>query len=430
MSVEGRTWANKQRLKNPSAQIMLLIIGECADPEGVAFAWWKKHDHWWTYLVDKTRQSRATVFRRLNELEKLGLIVRVKIVHEDGLVTHQVRCDLERFVDLEADEIDPPENPDLPAPAGKSQSQIETGGQSQFETETEGRPSLTGETGSVSIVRLQESPDKNLKDSPQSPPEPQSGPSGEENEEKKQEASNDLSLFRAAYPEPSNRPHEVEAAVLSLSGPERAALIRGAQGVAAARKQNPRKAILDQVKFVRDPALWAEYGRLAPAQLPPAFFTDPGSDVDRAWSVYFRLLGYPIPVPRLREGEGRMVRFWPSPEPRCGLGYGRFADSNPDDWEIFDPKSANYVAWGERIKEWTGKWPVSQIVMLDGTETIRLPNGGSIEARKRRSGRRFPAPWPLNKAAAASPDAPAEGAVASFMTDDDQQALADEGGTR
>lgn len=104
MSWEAVQWANKQRLPGPQEQLVLLTLANCADPEGVAFAWWKRREHWWTYLVEHTRLSRSSVFRHLNKIEELGLGKRRKIEASDGVVRFIMELDLTKTVEFPPDD--------------------------------------------------------------------------------------------------------------------------------------------------------------------------------------------------------------------------------------------------------------------------------------------------------------------------------------
>ena len=159
-SWEAVSWAQKQRLRLPQEQLLLLLIANAADPDGIAFRWWRKREHWWTYLRDQSRQSRASVFRHLNTLEELGLVLRQKVVLPDGAVRFECACDMEKVVIIEPDEPD---------------------SQSHGETQNQGSESH-GETESVATVRLDESHScdsrRSLNLNPSesnSPPTPQGG---------------------------------------------------------------------------------------------------------------------------------------------------------------------------------------------------------------------------------------------------------------
>lgn len=84
MSWEAVTWANRQKLKKSYEQIVLLVLANCADPNGEAFVKWPGRDHWWVYLSEKTRLPKSSLFRHLNTIVMLGLGTRSEIVMADG----------------------------------------------------------------------------------------------------------------------------------------------------------------------------------------------------------------------------------------------------------------------------------------------------------------------------------------------------------
>jgi hypothetical protein len=94
MSWEAVTWATKQRMKLPQEQLMLFVLANCADPDGVAFATWPGRDHWWRYLADLTRLSKSSLFRHLKTIEERGLCRRSTLVLSDGTQRPTVHLDL------------------------------------------------------------------------------------------------------------------------------------------------------------------------------------------------------------------------------------------------------------------------------------------------------------------------------------------------
>ena len=127
MSWEAVSWANKQRMKLPQEQLVLLVLANCADPEGVAFSQWRGREHWWKYLVDRTRLSRSSIFRHLSTIEKLGLGQRSTLVLADGTRRPTIHLDLEKFVDEASyDQIDADSDPSETAETDESQSHHET----------------------------------------------------------------------------------------------------------------------------------------------------------------------------------------------------------------------------------------------------------------------------------------------------------------
>ena len=84
MSIEALRWAMRQTSRNSATQCVLLVLANAADPEGLALSWWKGRDHWWPYLMEKTRLSRGALFRILRELEELGYFTRTETKPTEG----------------------------------------------------------------------------------------------------------------------------------------------------------------------------------------------------------------------------------------------------------------------------------------------------------------------------------------------------------
>jgi hypothetical protein len=221
MSWETTEWANRQRMKDAQTQIVLLVLANCADPSGVAFTWRKSTKHWDQYLIDRTRLSRATVFRKIKELKDLGLADPQLIIHDDGRKQYVVELALTRFAEwvdgangeeghyvvrASNEVISPDQTPPAEHESGAlddaimahdfqshseteklargvfrhaDESQAETGIESRAETQQTAAapPESHPETNRVSVVRLQETP---LQESPKkdSPPTPSGAPIG------------------------------------------------------------------------------------------------------------------------------------------------------------------------------------------------------------------------------------------------------------
>src|SRR5262245_9024565 len=138
-------WAMQQvRTDGPSAQIVLYVIADVANEHGVSLH--ADPD----YLVERTRQSRATVFRRLDELERMGVLTRFTRHNDDGRRRYEIRLNLDRTIDYTS--AGESEEAAEASQAVEAESQIETAAvESQVETEgSESHPcdsaSLTGET--------------------------------------------------------------------------------------------------------------------------------------------------------------------------------------------------------------------------------------------------------------------------------------------
>ena len=94
MAINVMNWAMHQcRCDGPSAQIVLYVIADTANERGISVHADPQ------YLVERTRQSRATVFRRLDELEREGAITRYIRRRRNGSQMYEIHCHLNRRID-------------------------------------------------------------------------------------------------------------------------------------------------------------------------------------------------------------------------------------------------------------------------------------------------------------------------------------------
>ncbi|WP_439392355.1 hypothetical protein ACRQ5Q_22430 [Bradyrhizobium sp. PMVTL-01] len=94
MSIVSMNWALSQELESCPQQALLYVIADSADPNGMT-----RHCDA-DYMARKARLSRATMFRRLSELEELGLLVRRKYYTEQGAQRYEIQLNLEARVIL------------------------------------------------------------------------------------------------------------------------------------------------------------------------------------------------------------------------------------------------------------------------------------------------------------------------------------------
>jgi hypothetical protein len=109
MSIRAMNWAMEQRTGTPSAQCVLYVVADCADENGLrAFP---SLD----YIAKRSQQSRATVQRRLRDLEGLGAMTRIKRFDENGRRTSdEIRLHLDRVIIVETEDRDAPDEVDEP----------------------------------------------------------------------------------------------------------------------------------------------------------------------------------------------------------------------------------------------------------------------------------------------------------------------------
>lgn len=104
MSWEAVNWASRQKLKKSYEQIVLLVLANCADPNGEAFVKWPGRDHWWMYLSERTRLPKSSLFRHLNTLVALGLGERTMQVMADGSRRPTFKLDMASSFDIDLSE--------------------------------------------------------------------------------------------------------------------------------------------------------------------------------------------------------------------------------------------------------------------------------------------------------------------------------------
>src|SRR3978361_1367326 len=104
MSWEAVTWANNQKLKKSYEQIVLLVLANCADPNGEAFVKWPGREHWWVYLSERTRLPKSSLFCHLNTLVALGLGERTMQVLADGSRRPTFKLRMEAAFDIDLPE--------------------------------------------------------------------------------------------------------------------------------------------------------------------------------------------------------------------------------------------------------------------------------------------------------------------------------------
>lgn len=412
MSFQAMAWAsgtkeNPMSWGGPSARAAIYAITNHAD------------DNWFCRTKQETlalesEQSADSIQRRIQEFIAAGMVRRIKLKRFGRRTFDFLILKPSPYFTAPLEVIEPfiprgceiMSDDDAAADCGSSELADQALPPQDSET------NATADCGSVSdmhnfsalpqpaddataIVRQPEDePILNLESSPPKPPQATEGQAieGGEDQKKREAALADLAEFRAAYPEPSNRPHEVEAAVLSQPPEKRLRLIRGAKGVAAARRANPRKAILDAAKFARDEALWAEYERLAPAEAikaPPRAFEAEGSQSWRARNVIAEICGTMPPYAQaFEEGRGRKFALALS---SAELALARFADDDPETWPLAKEGSRECGAW----KRFLG---IGSRLFVVGRKRYEMARGRFIDDWPiKEEGLRVPCDWPPGK---------------------------------
>lgn len=133
MSWEAVTWANRQKLKKSYEQIVLLVLANCADPNGEAFVKWPGREHWWVYLSERTRLPKSSLFRHLNTLVALGLGERTMQVLADGSRRPTFKLNMEAAFDIDSPEDEQRYNVATSKTSPESQSPVGTEHDGDFE---------------------------------------------------------------------------------------------------------------------------------------------------------------------------------------------------------------------------------------------------------------------------------------------------------
>jgi hypothetical protein len=95
MSIVAMNWAMCCHTDGVSAQAVLYVVADTANDRGISIH--ADPD----YIAEKTRQSRATVFRRFNELEAAGALTRIRRYRADGTSVYEITLHLDREIDYD-----------------------------------------------------------------------------------------------------------------------------------------------------------------------------------------------------------------------------------------------------------------------------------------------------------------------------------------
>lgn len=271
MSWEAVTWATKQRMKSSHEQLVLLVLANAADPDGVAFARWPGRDHWWKYLVDLTRLSKSTLFRDINTLIDVGLCARSMIVMSDGARRPTIQLNLAasyRFertdsaenhshteTGAEEDADDAETSSDISDIEGEDMgseihSHTETGPTGGNEASTPADAIPSGGTDPFPVVGMHK--DTSNSCSKESPPTPQRGATAV--------VDNGFEEFRKAWGKPIERLSVAKSVWDRIQTAKHGEAIAGARGYWAwVGKQRKDPVTVSAQTFLRESAGWAQW---------------------------------------------------------------------------------------------------------------------------------------------------------------------------
>ena len=401
MSWEAVTWASKQRMKLPQEQLVLLVLANCADPSGVAFAEWPGREHWWKYLVARTRLSKSSLFRHLNTLVELKLCTRSMMVLADGTRRPTLRLDLSSAFDIEeierneADHSHEQDQSHGETGAGDAPEHVENDSDFSDSGETIGTPAIrshgeTGPTGGTSpfpIVGMHI--DSSIDCSKESPPTPQVGGS---------HPDDGWEEFRSAWARPIERPSVARSAWQHVPTAKRGEVITAARGyfVWISRQAKPPPTVSAQT-FIRESSGWSQWlpyvGAVSSTSASLAYARD--SVEAKALAVLHDIAGIGEAFRKIYRRSDGTVSYRLPITPRIAALAASPAIS---DWPALTHNQA--AAWEGVLRE-----------------------AVTIQVRKHlKDGDHAPWPWPPRKDGTLSPDTPSP-----TMTPDDVEAFAKEG---
>lgn len=358
MSIASMNWALRQRLSSAHQQILLYVIADSADPNGVT----RHCDP--GYLEEHARMTRATMFRRLGELEELGLLQRLKFYSERGAPIYEIRLALSAAVDIPIKRRKPLDDDTIDDDSdGAPESQIETMDESQPETPlpTKVSPSAAPESHSCDSICPPVS-----EDSPPNPPPGGGLSKGEREQSEKREAI--WTRFVEGYPGIAAMDQQAareEFDGLSLDDAEWAVSVL--------------MPLKEELKKLGRPAknahLWLKKAMFR--NFPRRKITDPppegvwiveGSDQDRALRFARRLTKSISPMLSTGPDGSRGYLH------KTGVGEDLLAmlaheGEVPLRWPVFQRGSPEFAAWQRRFTAWIGRG----LPIEPGSDSIQAP---------------------------------------------------------
>ncbi len=369
MSIAAINWAMDQKTDGPSAQSVLFIIADRASEFGVC-----RHADPDT-IAEKTRQSRATVFRRLEELERVGIVARFTRHLADGRREYEVRLGFGKKVNYRVDKFrtiflygiddekcEGPLVAELPFRGGETQD-VDDGSQSET------RPESQIATHPVAPVRPDESqscdPHKSPSKSPSkedSPLIPQAGGFSEQSgnvpeaETKTWVHEASWSRLEAAWNDPILHQAICRGIWEAFTENERERFLRVVRGYLAWRLKQPKLPNRCNIqKLMREIDAWPGYEKLAGPDPSLRTFYAEHSEEHRALDVIAAVVG--LLGPEVKFDDTKAVRgFWRSRPLRPDeVAMAMFADKPRDQWMPLERGTPPFYAWSTRYFEWFSK---------------------------------------------------------------------------
>lgn len=337
-------WAMKQATGDPRAQCVLYVVADVANEEGVA---WPSAD----WMAKKSQQSRATVYRRLSQMQDMGLLVMFpRYIDSDGKIWNAAAPGRRRT------------SPEIRLQLGIFIKQEEPSSDDEEAAETDETPSLAETTPSSHSsdipVAVQRQGSSHCSDSKtphlnqgKNPPTPLTGgsqpapPVPEESE---------IAALRSIYPIPITDVPKTLSVWSAMTEAERNDALLGARGYAAfiedQRKRGRSRNVKDCHRWLRDRG-WIGYIDEGKKVETIAARTDviEGSEEWAAWDVYYRCCGRSTGIESsyMRGDPGSRIVNCPQQWPPVGHGIS----VAPDDWIPVFEGSGQFAAWLRKLRE-------------------------------------------------------------------------------
>jgi hypothetical protein len=341
------------------------VIADSADPNGIT----RYCDP--AYMETHARMTRATMFRRLGELEELGLLRRAKFYSERGAPIYEICLNLDATIDIPIKRRNlAADGPDDEGPAHGGDEDTDAmeaatpAPESQAETlvgETKVSPSAAPKSHSCDYISPPVS--KNL---PQPPP----GAVHSKIEAEQSEKRTTLwDRFVRGYPGIAAMDQQAareELDALSIEDAEWAVSVTGAlkDELRKARDRPPKNAHiwLRKGMFRNFPR-----GRLDAAPIEGVWISDQ-SDADRALRFIRQLAKDPTPFVRTGSDGGRGYTHKDEVSADL-LAMLTFANDVVLRWTGYPRGSPEFAAWQTRFTAWIGRGLPTE----PGSDCIRVP---------------------------------------------------------
>lgn len=384
----ARLWARKIQLGNPFAKSILLAIANYMNEDGTAYPGVAT-------LAADTDLSEDTVVSRLRWLESIGAVAMFKCwVDENGNRNFEgagrvTSSEIRFLYDAAKEEIEAnaaeATKPKILRGAARSAHEakeaISPRPHGEQTDDVSPRPQREQNEAGTGLAPGQPPPPsprteelEPQKDSPLPPKGGDPDRSGIENKESETAKVASWAKFEEAWREPILRQSIARGVWWALSESEENIAIAAARGYVAWRQgQKKPPNVINAHTFLRERDAWARYAGLAPPEPPkpkPRISIAIGSDE-------FKALALCLAIARLGpvKPQGNEIVFTGElPAGAAGLAdlvkfNSETGEVDQTGWTLAAKESKRFVAWCQRVAEWTG-WPNDHRYWLDKNNNI------------------------------------------------------------